>query len=62
MSNLVPGLMESGIYDEERHLEGVEKHTTRSRIILVTSIEDIVGTRSGVLSIIKEVVEVFEDG
>ena len=60
MTNLVPGLMESGIYDEERHLEGVEKHSTRSDVVRVASIEDIVRTGSGALSI-KEVVEVFED-
>ena len=42
--------MESGIEDKERNVQGVEENGTGSSGVGITSLEEVVGTRSGVIS------------
>ena len=60
MANGIASLMESGIEDEERNVEGVEEKGTGSSVVGVSSCKEVVGPRSGVM-LIEEEVELLKE-
>ena len=60
MGNRIASLMESGIEDEERNVEGVEEKSTGSSVVGVSSCEEVVRPRSGVI-LIEEEVELLKE-